>query len=127
MTDIRTALQNHEGLEDVDWDNSDEVSDIVASDGQGGEGVEYLQGEIEGYISYTETWGAWVLAEGYTKGEPHPTRRYTETWYYTYTVYPTGAAAKAGYIAAIEAKQVEGVTWTPDYCPIWDQLASAWK
>lgn len=113
MTTIREALQDHDGLEDVNWGNADQVWEIVAGDGQGGEGVEYRQDAIEGYIAYTKTWGAWVLTEQQAEGT-------------TYTVYPARTAAKAGYIQALQAKQCEGVTWEPDYCPIFDRVASTW-
>jgi hypothetical protein len=126
MDQIRKALEGTDGLDHVDWDNPDEVWEVVAGDGEGGEGVEYRQGEAEGEISFTKTWGIWVLSEGYTKGERHPDPKYWTIWHHTFTVHPNRAAAKAAYIAAINAKRAEGVHWEPDYCPIFNKLQACW-
>lgn len=127
LTAIREALQGHEHLQDVDWNDADEVWEIVAGDSEGGEGVEYTQANVEGHISFTKTWGIWVLTEEHTTGERHPNPKYGTVWHHTWTVHPGRTTAKAAYIAALNAKQAEGVTWQPDICPIFDKIETTWK
>jgi hypothetical protein len=118
LTTIREALQGHEDLQNVDWEDADEVWEIVAGDGSGGEGVEYLQGDTRAAISFTKTWGIWVLTQEHNAGAG---------WHHTWTVHPDKATARGAYIEAVQAKRTEGVTWQPDYCPIFDKLATTWK
>lgn len=103
--------------EGIDLDDPAEVANLLLGDGEGGEGVDYRHGDTEGEIAFTKTWGTWVLRHG----------RCTGTWAWDFTPYETRSDAKAAYIAAIEAKQAEGVTWAPDYCPIFDQIEATWK
>lgn len=94
-----------------------DLDEAILGDGAGGEGVEYLQGDVTGEIAYTKIRGWWILRHGTDAGGD---------WTYTYSPHATYHEATAAYIEAIEAAQAQGVTWEPDHCPIWDRVAAAW-
>lgn len=123
---IREALASHPDIDfDIDWNNPYEVWELLAGDGEGGEGVDYRHGGKEGEIGFTQTWGKWVTRDHCTTGELD--QEGDPIWDYNWTVHPTRGTAKAAYIALIEGHQAAGVTWEPDYCPIFDQVEKAWK
>lgn len=110
---LRQAFQNNPDIDwDLDWTDPEQVAELLASDGEGGEGVTYHQHGTETMIWFSRTWGQWVAGDDRT-GD--------------WTVYPDRAAAKAAYIALIETRQAEGVTWEPDWCPIFDRIEATWK
>lgn len=101
----------------VDLDDAADVAEALLADGQGGEGVEYIVDGHAGEIAFTRTLGCWVLRHGVGVGRD---------WDWTFTPCATRAEAEAAYIETIQATHARGVTWEPDYCPIWDRVAATW-